>query len=165
VTALYRPPKLKAIDNFIRDGRESTGATLVPTNTKGVIALTRALLSGTAAGILADQEATPDNGLFTPYFDTQAYTMPLLPKLAQRRRSPVFLIYLASPNSANKRKYRFHVKKIEDAIYDPDLTIACTAMNKAIEQMIRINPGQYNWAYKRFNVTPGVEEKYHAIKK
>ncbi len=165
VTALYRPPKITTIDQFIRAGRESTGATLVPTNTKGVIALTRTVLSGGAAGILADQEASPGNGLFTPYFATQAYTMSLLPKLAQRKKSPVLIMYIESPSAAGSRKYRLHVKKISDAIYDPDLTVACTAMNRAIEEMIRINPGQYNWAYKRFNVTPGIEEQYRAFKK
>lgn len=164
LTALYRPPKITAVDTFIRDGRQTTGATLVPTTGRGVKALTRALLSGTAIGILPDQEANPDNGVFTPYFATQAYTMTLLPKLAQRRNSPVFLIYLARPNGTDQRKYRVHVQKIEDAIYDEDISTACSAMNNAIEEMIRHNPGQYNWAYKRFNQTPGVEEKYREYK-
>jgi len=52
VTALYRPPKIAALDEFIKNGRQHTGVSLVPTNGSGIRQLTKALLKGQAAGIL-----------------------------------------------------------------------------------------------------------------
>jgi len=158
LTALYRPPKIEAINEFVKTGRGRTGTRLVPTTASGVKKLTRALLSGDAIGLLPDQEANPDNGVFTPYFATEAYTMTLLPKLAQRKKSAVFICYLERLKG-NKR-YRLQVEKIDNDIYDTDIVVACTAMNQAIEKVIRRNPEQYNWAYKRFNRTPGIEQRY-----
>ena len=158
ITFLYRPPKMRSIDEFVQRCRMSTGANLAATDASGVKKLVAALKNGTCIGVLPDQEAIAGSGVFTPYFTTQAYTMTLLPKMAQRRNSPAYLFFLERTGS--KPDFRMHTLKLSDDIYSKDMTVACTAMNKAVEQLIRINPEQYNWAYKRFNETPGIQELY-----
>lgn len=162
VTYLYRPPKLKAIDEFIQRGRMSTGSTLATTDALGVKKLVATLRQGGAIGLLPDQEANAGSGVFTPYFATQAYTMTLMPKMAQRRNSPAYLYFME--RTLSKPDYRLHALKLADEIYSKDMTVACTAVNSAIEQLIRIRPEQYNWAYKRFNETPGIQEEYNRYK-
>jgi len=146
-TTLYRPPRLKAIDSIIKNGRANTGATLVPTTASGIKAMTKAIRENKCIGLLPDQEATRGNGVFADFFKVPAYTMHLLPRMAQRRNSPVFLIFA---ERLKHGRYQLHVHKLPTAIYDPDMQTACTSLNQAVEKMVRINPGQYNWAYKRF---------------
>lgn len=162
ITYLYRPPKLDAIDEFIQRGRMSTGASLATTDALGIKKLVATLREGGAIGLLPDQEANAGSGIFTPYFATEAYTMTLMPKMAQRRNSPAYLYFME--RTASKPDYRLHAVKLGDDIYSKDMTIACTAVNAAIEQLIRIRPEQYNWAYKRFNETSGIQEKYNQYK-
>lgn len=146
-TTLYRPPRLKAIDDIIKTGRANTGATLVPTTASGIKAMTKALRENKCIGLLPDQEATPGNGIFAGFFNVPAYTMHLLPRMAQRRQSPVFLIF--AERLINGR-YRLHTNKLPPAIYEQDMQTACSSLNQVVEKLIRIKPDQYNWAYKRF---------------
>jgi len=82
--------------------------------------------------------------------------------LAQRRNFPAFLCSAVRIDNS-KYSYRLHVERIDDDIYSPDITVACTAMNKGLEKLIRQHPEQYNWSYKRFNETPGIEAQYREI--
>jgi len=162
VTFLYRPPKLQAIDAFVQRGRMNTGATLATTDATGVKKLVATLRHGGGIGLLPDQEANAGSGVFTPYFATQAYSMTLMPKMAQRRNSPAYIYFME--RTATKPDYRLHAVKISDEIYSKDMITACTAVNAAIEELIRRKPEQYNWAYKRFNETPGIQEQYNRYK-
>lgn len=148
-TTLYRPPRLKAIDGIIKKGRANTGATLVPTTTSGIKAMTKALRENKCIGLLPDQEATSGNGVFADFFNVPAYTMHLLPRMAQRRDSAVFLIFA---ERYPRGRFRLHVTKPGADIYSKDMQKACASMNQAVEKLIRINPKQYNWAYKRFKL-------------
>ena len=39
-------------------------------------------------------------------------------------------------------------------IYSEDDTVSAAAMNRTIEELIRMAPEQYQWEYKRFNKRP-----------
>ena len=52
MTSLYKPPKEPLIEQWVKDSREVAGATLVPTNVRGVSAVMKALKRGEVTGIL-----------------------------------------------------------------------------------------------------------------
>ncbi len=158
LTNLYRPPRMTSIEKIITRGRTHTGAKLVPTNTSGIKALARALKNGEAIGMLPDQEATKNNGIFAPLFAVPAYTMTLLPKLAQRRNSPVYFFFIERLDGNSG--YRVHQQKANPGIYAKDPETSCIAMNQDLEAIIRLMPEQYNWAYKRFSITPDGKQLY-----
>ena len=158
LTNLFKPPRMKGIEKIMTRGRSSTGARLAPTDASGIKALARALRVGEAIGLLPDQEATADNGVFAPFFDIPAYTMSLLPKLAQRRNSPVYFFFIERLDG--NRGYRVHHRKAGSDIYSKDIATACAAMNHEAEAVIRLCPQQYNWAYKRFDITDDGKQLY-----
>ncbi len=45
-------------------------------------------------------------------------------------------------------------------LYSPDIHIATTALNQAIEQMINRLPEEYMWGYKRFKGAPNLPNFY-----
>ena len=102
LTALYRPPKLKSLNNIIYKARTRAGGTLLATDKKGVRALLQALRRGEVAGILPDQVPN-SGGFFAPFFGVPTYTMSLVARLAQKTNAKVFFTY------AERTSQGFHI--------------------------------------------------------
>ena len=151
ITCLYRPPRLRALEATLCRARSRTGARLVPTTAAGVRALYRALEDGEDAGLLPDQDPGR-GGVFAPFFGIPANTMVLVPRLLQRTGATALLAW--AERLPWGRGYRLHVEPLPAAVHDPDPVAAATAMNAAIEDLVRRRPEQYQWSYKRFRVRP-----------
>lgn len=153
LTSMYAPPRIRELDSLIRNGRNRTGGTLVPTDVKGVASLLKALKRGEAVGILPDQ--VPDEGqggVFAPFYGHPAMTATLLPKLVQKTGAQVFTTLAKRlPEGAG---YELIVIPADERVYDPDEVIAATGVNASVEQIIAYAPDQYQWAYKRFKRVP-----------
>lgn len=151
-TAMYEPPKLEALDNIIRHGRERMGANLVPTNPRGVAALLKALKRCEAVGILPDQEPDWGSGVFAPFYIRQAYTATLLPKLVARTQARV-VTGVARRLEAG-RGFAIHFLAADERVYASDETTSATGVNACVEAAIALDPAQYQWEYKRYRKVP-----------
>ena len=159
LTALYRPPRMSALDTMIRNARERSGARLVPTDAAGIRALFQALRRGDAVGILPDQDPGRERGVFAPFFGISASTMILVSRLAASTGAPVVLVYAERLPRGTGYRMRF-VPAPED-IADPDPETAAAALNRAVESCVRARPEQYQWTYKRFKTRPAGERRYY----
>lgn len=152
MTSLYKPPKQAAMDAPMREARERLGATLVPTDASGVKALLQALKRGEVIGILPDQDPTEGQGVFAPFLGQPAYTMVLASRLIGRAPARAFLTFAERlPRGAG---FRLHFIPAEDDFYSTDITTSVAALNRGVEDCIRIAPAQYQWSYKRFRRRP-----------
>lgn len=156
-TSLYQPPKLTVLENIVRDGRERSGAKLVPTNTRGVAALLKALKRGEMTGILPDQVPPKNSGVFAPFYGMSAYTMTLVYSLIQKTGCRVVL------GSALRVPGGFKViyGEAPEGIYSEDQDTSLRALNLMVEMAISNDVAQYQWAYKRFKVQPEGAEKVY----
>ncbi|APE31648.1 lipid A biosynthesis acyltransferase [Halomonas aestuarii] len=156
-TAMYEPPKLPPLDPIIRQGRERRGATLVPTNPRGVAALLKALKRSEAVGILPDQEPDWGSGVFAPFFGRLAYTATLLPKLVARTEARVVTgVALRLPG----RGFALHFLAADERVYATDEATSATGVNASVESAIALDPAQYQWEYKRYRKTPQEAEAH-----
>ena len=146
LTALYRPPRQRALAPLIHARRQRLGATLVPTDAGGVKALLRALQRGECVGILPDQDAGRD-GVMAPFFGEPAATMQLFGRLARRSGATLLLAY--AERLAGGR-YRLHLRPLPETVRAADPQVAATALNHAVEACVREVPAQYQWTYRRF---------------
>ncbi|MEJ2059958.1 MAG: lipid A biosynthesis acyltransferase [Gammaproteobacteria bacterium] len=151
MTNLYRPPRLAGLDTLIRQAREGTGATLVPTTPTGIKALKRALNRHESIGILPDQTPRRGQGVFAPWFGQPAYTMTLLPRLAAQHQAAVIVGFAERLPGG---RFRIHALRVSDAVNDPDPAVSAAALNRSVEALIRTCPEQYAWNYKRFKIQP-----------
>ena len=55
IVSLYEPPKLTGLGPMIETARQRAGATLVPTDSRGLVKLLRSVKGGKISGILPDQ--------------------------------------------------------------------------------------------------------------
>lgn len=149
-TSLYAPPKIDKLDVLIREGREKTGAQLVPTNVRGVRALLKALKSGGIIGVLPDQEPDLSGGEFSPFFGHPTLTMTLAYNLIQRTGCKVvFGLGKRVPDG-----FELVLLPAEQAIYSEESKVSLAALNRGVESCIAEAPEQYQWEYKRFRRTP-----------
>ena len=86
-TTLYKPLKLKGLEQKIVQARARFGNTLVPTTSKGVKAVYAAIKAGEIIAILADQDPGIEHGTFAPFYNNPALTMTLLSKIAQKTKA------------------------------------------------------------------------------
>ena len=154
--AMYAPVPLPALDKLIFDARSQMDAEFVAADRTGVHALIGFLSKGGLTGVLPDQQPSLKSGVFVPFFTQTALTPVLLSKLIQRTGSAAFG-YTCLRNPDN-RSFRTVCIPADEAIYDADETVSAAAMNRTIEELIRLAPEQYQWEYKRFNKRPTRDE-------
>jgi KDO2-lipid IV(A) lauroyltransferase len=150
---LYRPPASPAVEAAIVRARGTLGMEQIRADRNAPRTLIRRFAKGELVGILPDQQPKVGEGVFAPFFDVQALTMTLAPRLAQRVPT-VFGWAERLPDSAG---FRLHFKRAPAALADPDPVVAAGALNAAIEDWVREHPEQYVWTYKRFSRRPAGE--------
>lgn len=160
MTSMYAPLKSAAVDKLVKSSREATNADLVPTDTKGVRALLKALKSGAQVGILPDQRAQDGSGIFSPFFGHEAYTPTLMTALQRKAKSPILGVIAARVANG----WELHFIEPDEAIYDADQQRAVNAMNQLVEQCVAVAPAQYQWEYKRFAKQQDGSNPYDVIK-
>jgi KDO2-lipid IV(A) lauroyltransferase len=151
MTALYRPPRKTLMARLVAGSRERPGLRTLPTTVAGVRGLMRALRGGGYTGILPDQVPPLGQGVWAPFFGRPAYTMTLLPRLAQQTGARVFFgVCERLPRGAG---YAIRLIPFDGAaMIDPRARPedAAAALNAGIEALIRALPGQYVWDYARY---------------
>jgi Kdo2-lipid IVA lauroyltransferase/acyltransferase len=152
ITTLYRPPRLIDTAELVRRGRERFGAKLVAVDVNGVRALYHALARGDVIGMLPDQEPGAGNGIFTSLFGIPANTMVLLSRLAIKTGAKVIFCY--AERLPRGRGYHIHFIPAPDEINQAPLEQSVAVMNNTVETLIKQQPEQYQWGYKRFRTRP-----------
>ena len=151
--SMYRPPKMRGLDNYIRNGRESSGANLVPANQAGVRQLIKGMRRGGIAAILPDQEPAVGEGVFAPFFGIDAWTMTLVNRLAEHQKLPVVMAYAIRCADGFEITFR----RLGDELMSLGLEEGAAVLNREIEHEVLQFPWQYQWSYKRFKTRPPEE--------
>lgn len=156
IAIAYRPPRRPEIEPLLIRARGALAAEQVRAEgAAGVRALFKRLLAGGVVGILPDQQPKAGEGEFAPFFGTPALTMVLLSRLAQRTGATVLFAFAQRlPHGAG---YRIHIQPAPQDIAAADLPTAVAALNRGVEECVRIAPEQYQWAYKRYSIRPATE--------
>lgn len=157
LTALYQPPKQAYLEKLIKRAREKTGATLVPTNRKGVAKLLRSLRGGGITAVLPDQNPNSGFGEFAPFYGLPAYTMTTVHGFLQRAECAVVMGFVKRV----PRGFETVFLKAPEGIYSEDQAESLAALNKGVELCIEHCPSQYQWEYKRFKNNPDGVRRYY----
>jgi KDO2-lipid IV(A) lauroyltransferase len=149
MTALYRPARKAVLRELVAQARNRPGLVTVPAQLAGVRQMIRALRRGEAVGLLPDQVPPEGQGVWAPFFGRPAYTMTLAGRLLQQTGASALLLWCERLPAG--RGYRVHVEDLPGALPQGDDALAwATAMNQAMEHVIRQCPQQYLWGYHRY---------------
>lgn len=146
---LYRPPRVTAVEGLLRKVRGALAPEQVRADGAGVRTLYKRLAAGHTVGILPDQKPRAGEGEFAPFFGRDALTMVLLPRLAARTGATVLFAF--AERLADGAGYRVHLLPAPETIVDPNLTVACSALNQGVQNCVDLAFAQYQWQYKRYS--------------
>ena len=146
VTAIFKPLKIKVLNEFVRKNRQKSGSNVFETNFTGVKELFSSLKRGEAVAMAADQVPAKNMGVYEDFFGRKVYTTNLIPSLHSKTKAPIVSVAIHSDNLTNQLYIRYGSK----ITYKEKSQYNAKAMNKEIEKIININPEDYNWEYKRF---------------
>lgn len=148
MAALYKPPKIKALETYMSGVRGRHGSELVPTNKRGVIRLFSILSNKGMVGILPDQVPGGNGGINAPFMGVPANTVKLVARLIARTDCEV--VSLCAERLPNAEGFNMVFRPADPEIYSDDVETSVAALNRSIESCVRDNPAQYQWEYKRF---------------
>lgn len=157
MAALYKPPKIKALEDYMSSVRGRHGSELVPTNKRGVIRLFSILSNKGMVGILPDQVPGGSGGVFAPFMGVPANTVKLVARLIDRTDCEV--VSLCAIRKPDGEGFDMVFRPADTEIYSKDIETSVAAMNRSIETCVRDHPEQYQWEYKRFKGTR-INDKY-----
>ncbi len=168
LTALYRPPRKKALQPLIEGARSRPGLLLAPANLGGVRSMLKALKKGAAVGLLPDQVPQKGEGVWADFFGRPAYTMTLSFKLHSMTGAPVILSYAerlsagrgyiirfvpfsaGSPDDGSLNNSSLNNSSLNTTSLDGTAAQQARVINIAMENLIKRCPAQYFWSYNRY---------------
>ena len=156
---LYRPPKLKAVDELLVRQRTQLGNELAPSTREGIVSLVKHVRGGGVAGIAADPEPSRTSGVFVPFFGVPTLTSKFVPSLVHGHKAVAVFIHALRLDDGSG--YRVIIEAAPEALYGDDVELAVTALNQGIEKQVRQAPSQYMWSMKRFKKRPDGEKKWY----
>jgi KDO2-lipid IV(A) lauroyltransferase len=165
MAALYRPPKIKALEEYMSSVRGRHGSELVPTNKRGVIRLFSILSDQGMVGILPDQVPGGSGGLDSPFMGHQAKTVKLVSRLIDRTQCEV--VSLCALRREDGGGFDLVFTEVDPEIYSADMQTSVDALNRSVEACIKSHPEQYQWEYKRFKdvKVDGTGDVYQEIRR
>ena len=147
ITVLYRPPKLRWLEPLMIAGRSRWQAKVAPANLRGVRLFYKALNNGEAVGLLPDQTPGVGEGAWADFFGRPAYTMTLVSRL--QKATQALLVMVSAERLPQGQGYQVHFEVLPSENFDE------TALNRAVEAVVRRCPAQYLWGYNRYKVPAG----------
>ena len=148
-TIPYTQPKNKDLDNIITNSRNKSGVKMVDINVSGIKDMLSALKNKKLVAVAADQVPKKGAGIISKFFNSEIYSMSLLPKLQQRTGCIAHLMYCE--RKENGKGFVIHFDSKIDL--SSNIQDGVDKMNNEFEKCIMKFPGQYSWEYKKFKRT------------
>ncbi|MDD2810499.1 lysophospholipid acyltransferase family protein [Rhodoferax sp.] len=147
MTVLFRPPRQTWLRAVVQASRQRPGLLTAPTTLSGVKQMIKALKRGESVGLLPDQVPPRGMGVWVPFFGAPAYTMTLSVRLLQQTGACVLLAW--GERLPWGQGFRVHVQPLPETL-PTGLEEAASAINQAMEGLVRQCPQQYLWGYARY---------------
>jgi KDO2-lipid IV(A) lauroyltransferase len=153
-SSVARPLDNRYISDFIFGVRERQGQRII-TKKGATDDVVQVIESGGAVAFVADQNAG-SKGIFVDFFGRKASTYKSIGLLAMQYECPIVVGYSRRIDD----RFKFKIGA-QDVIFPEDwksredpLRYITQRYTKALEDMIRVDPGQYWWVHRRWKSRP-----------
>lgn len=155
---LVRPLDNPRVDALIMRYRQLAGNVGIDKR-KSMREVLRALRQNEAVGILIDQNASREEGVFADFFGIPASTTAGLATLAMRTGAAVVPGLLIWDDQIKKHRLRFEpAVALEDTgDFQTDVVSNTARFNRILEEKIRMHPDQWLWVHRRWKTRPDGE--------
>jgi len=154
----FNPMKNKMIDWLVAKGRSRHGGILY-TRDAGLRPIIKDVRGGCTMFYLPDEDLGAERSIFVPFFNVEKASVPVLGRLAKSCKADVLPCMACYDES--KHRYVIHILAPLKNFPSGDDYADTLAMNKSLEEIIRICPAQYFWTMKLFKTRPAGEDKLY----
>jgi Kdo2-lipid IVA lauroyltransferase/acyltransferase len=148
VTFMYRPLRSNKQNDYLLSKRNQGNLTMARADKSGILKIQRALNNGDLVGMLPDQDPGNEGGLMTPFFGKKVNTMTLLVRIAKKNNAQVLMFWAERLDDG--QGYDLNLEPVDLNANGDNLEESVGKMNQSIESLIRRQPEQYMWSYRRF---------------
>jgi KDO2-lipid IV(A) lauroyltransferase len=145
-TVLYKPSKDEWFHSLMLNGRSEDNIKPVPTNSRGVLALVKALKKREFIGILPDSVASGGDGVWVNFFKQKVFATTLAAKMSSFENVATFVV------GSRRVKGGFVVDYIPYLPKTSDINTITQEIYTVIENIVVEAKTQYFWSYDRFRV-------------
>jgi KDO2-lipid IV(A) lauroyltransferase len=154
LTVVVRPLDSSVLNRLAERLRARTGAELIAKRS-ALRPVLRALRHGRMVGILLDQNASRDEGVFVPFFGRPASTSRSLALLAVRTGRPIVPVFIHREPDGRHRIVIEPALPVPAAISPEAAVVELTAeCARRTEAIIRRWPEQWFWLHRRWRTVP-----------
>lgn len=154
---MYRKADNPILDAVIRRGRTRHCPGVIEQN--NMRAMLKHLNAGEMVWYGSDQDfGANSKSVFVPFFDTLAFTLPHYAKIAEKTGAAVIPV-AGFRDEANKRFIVRYLAPIDTQNMNEEQ--AATAMNQALEQLLKGFEAQYYWIHRRYKTRPKGESNFY----
>ncbi|MEM7366045.1 MAG: hypothetical protein AAF525_18675 [Pseudomonadota bacterium] len=150
---LELPSRSLAADQKIRD-RVARGIRCFDSSNRSQARLLQRLSAGEVVVISPDMQPRLRDGQFLNFFGVPALTSSALSDLIVQSQARTLIGVALATNS----NYELHYLDCQIDASAPDIG---ERIMRQLETVIRLNPEQYEWSYKRFNIRPAGQPKLY----
>ncbi|MBY0380036.1 MAG: hypothetical protein K2P99_06535, partial [Burkholderiales bacterium] len=143
-TILYKPSKDIWFHHLMKTGRMEDNIKAVPTNSRGIVALVRALNRNEFIGVLPDSVASHGDGTWVDFFGNQVFATTLSAKMLSFKDAITFVVGSFRVSGGFNLEFVPYLKKTDD------IHVIVQDIYRVIEKMVEKAPAQYFWSYDRF---------------
>jgi Kdo2-lipid IVA lauroyltransferase/acyltransferase len=161
MTAIYRPLENPPADRVLLAFRSRFGANLYP-KYNAMRKILRSLSRGELVGILLDQDAHNEDGVFVDFFGRPACTNKGLALVARGTQAPVIPVFIFREEKTFHMDIQPEVPLQRTRDKQADILVNTRAFNRIIEAAILRHPEQWFWVHRRWKTRPR-ERKVIAI--
>lgn len=151
ISVLVRPINNPLVDRLVETRRSAHGNSVIAKRSSARVVL-RILSSGGTIGILADQNAMPEEAVFVEFFGMPAAAHKGFAQMALRSGAAV-VPAIALWDRASRRHvvtYGPEIETVRSGAADRDIETNTQRYQTALEGLIRANPDQWLWIHRRW---------------
>ena len=143
-TVMYKPFKLKHVDEFVKKHRSHNNSLPVEASIRGVRQILIDIKSNKTIALASDQVPQKKLGIESYFFGRKCYSTTIVSSLAKKMGNLPIMVYVTKPN---KSIYSIVFTQSSPKI---KLDEGHKYMNQLFEAEISKNPKEYSWEYKKF---------------
>jgi Kdo2-lipid IVA lauroyltransferase/acyltransferase len=154
VRIVYRTMDAPFLDRFFRENRSRFGGVLISTRQAAMSKIYKALRRGCPVGLLMDQGADFDSGVFVDFFNRRAATNIGMAVLALKSEAPVVPLFLIRRPGGFQAVFGPELPLIKTGDRTKDIEENTQLYTNVIEAYARKFPDQWFWVHQRWKNLP-----------
>ncbi len=158
--SMYKPFKNELLNWFIGKSRskDTDRVVIYPRDKIGMKNIIKNMRKPSVFYLLADEDISIEDSLFSNFFDTQKTALKSVSKLAKITKSKV--LPCICTYDTKKYKYSFQVFSELENFPSDNLQDDCAKINSVLEKQIMINKMQYMWTLRIYKNRPNGSDIY-----